>query len=166
MRGPDSNAWLQSIIKNQFGSTLTAVPANTGMFYAVVVDTDATNSSLAPGLMRVKIPQVNGQNPYAPIPYPGSTPPPAETTVVVAFTGFGPAPLALGFMNWQGSQFRIGSGAPAADLGYPGDTYLDYYSSNIYGPKTSSGWGSGHPLNSGNAGVTNGFVIAMSIALG
>ncbi len=167
MRGPDSNAWLQAVVKNQFGGTLTSIPANTGMFYAVVVDTDATNSSLETGLMRVKIPQINGQNPYPPTPYPGSTAPPAGTTAVVAFSGFGAVPMVLGFMNWQGSQFRMGSGAPASSLGSVGDTYLDYTASVIYGPKTSTGWGTGHTIGgSGGSGVTSVTAGDSSITIG
>ncbi len=39
-----------------------------------------------------------------------------------------------------------GSGAPAAALGASGDLYLDTATYQIYGPKSSSGWGSATPL--------------------
>lgn len=56
----------------------------------------------------------------------------------------------------DGSQIHSGSGAPDASLGVEGDYYLDEDSYGLYGPKTSSGWGS--PLNlkgaDGNANVT------------
>lgn len=56
----------------------------------------------------------------------------------------------------DGSQIFSGSGAPDASLGIVGDYYLDKDNYHLYGPKTSSGWGS--PLNlkgaDGNANVT------------
>ncbi|PAU95650.1 hypothetical protein CK503_00880 [Aliifodinibius salipaludis] len=56
----------------------------------------------------------------------------------------------------DGSQIYSGNGAPDASLGVEGDYYLDKDSYELYGPKTSSGWGS--PLNlkgaDGNANVT------------
>ncbi|MDF0489216.1 hypothetical protein PX554_13830 [Sphingomonas sp. H39-1-10] len=39
-----------------------------------------------------------------------------------------------------------GAGAPAADLGAIGNTYIDTQSRILYGPKTADGWGSGSPL--------------------
>ncbi|PAU95649.1 hypothetical protein CK503_00875 [Aliifodinibius salipaludis] len=56
----------------------------------------------------------------------------------------------------DGSQIYSGTGAPDASLGVEGDYYLDKDSYELYGPKTSTGWGS--PLNlkgaDGNANVT------------
>lgn len=56
----------------------------------------------------------------------------------------------------DGSQIHSGSGAPSGSLGVVGDFYLDEDNYDLYGPKTSSGWGS--PLNlkgaDGNANVT------------
>ena len=56
----------------------------------------------------------------------------------------------------DGSQIYSGSGAPDASLGAEGDYYLNKDSYELYGPKTSSGWGM--PLNlkgaDGNANVT------------
>ncbi len=56
----------------------------------------------------------------------------------------------------DGSQIFSGTGAPASSLGVEGDYYLDESSYELYGPKTSSGWGT--PLNlkgaDGNANVT------------
>lgn len=56
----------------------------------------------------------------------------------------------------DGSQIYSGEGAPDEDLGEEGDYYLDRDNHDLYGPKTSSGWGS--PLNlkgaDGNANVT------------
>jgi len=45
----------------------------------------------------------------------------------------------------DGSQIYAGTGAPAASLGVEGDYYLNKTSYELYGPKTSSGWGT--PLN-------------------
>lgn len=56
----------------------------------------------------------------------------------------------------DGSQIHSGTGAPDASLGVVGDYYLDKDSYELYGPKTSNGWGT--PLNlkgaDGNANVT------------
>ncbi|MGM0546119.1 MAG: hypothetical protein ACQEST_05295 [Bacteroidota bacterium] len=56
----------------------------------------------------------------------------------------------------DGSQIHSGNGAPDASIGVIGDYYLDKDSYELYGPKTSNGWGS--PLNlkgaNGNANVT------------
>src|ERR1700722_13851220 len=55
----------------------------------------------------------------------------------------------------DGSQIYAGNGAPAASLGNVGDYYLDQGADNLYGPKTSSGWGSPLSLKgSGPAGAT------------
>lgn len=43
----------------------------------------------------------------------------------------------------NGNTVLNGSGAPSAGLGSVGDIYLDTASNNIYGPKTTNGWGSG-----------------------
>jgi hypothetical protein len=40
-----------------------------------------------------------------------------------------------------GSVWLIGTGAPGASLGKVGDLYLDDASGDVYGPKTTSGWG-------------------------
>lgn len=56
----------------------------------------------------------------------------------------------------DGSQIHAGTGAPNESLGEIDDFYLDKSSYELYGPKTSSGWGS--PLNlkgaDGNANAT------------
>lgn len=45
----------------------------------------------------------------------------------------------------DGSQIYAGNGAPDASLGVNGDYYLDQDNYNLYGPKTTNGWGT--PLN-------------------
>lgn len=45
----------------------------------------------------------------------------------------------------DGSQIYAGEGAPDAGIGAVGDYYLDKASYDLYGPKTTSGWGT--PLN-------------------
>lgn len=56
----------------------------------------------------------------------------------------------------DGSQILSGNGAPNGSLGAAGDYYLDQDNYELYGPKTSNGWGT--PLNlkgaNGNANVT------------
>lgn len=56
----------------------------------------------------------------------------------------------------DGSQIHSGSGAPDGSLGVIGDFYLDEDNYDLYGPKTSSGWGSSLNLKGadGNANVT------------
>ena len=50
-----------------------------------------------------------------------------------------------GVAGKDGSTFYSGNGAPAGSLGSNGDMYLDKGTSNLYGPKSASGWGT--PLN-------------------
>src|SRR5699024_1944276 len=56
----------------------------------------------------------------------------------------------------DGSQIFAGTGAPDPGMGATGDFYLDKRSYNLYGPKTSSGWGMALNLKGadGNANVT------------
>ena len=64
----------------------------------------------------------------------------------------------------NGSQILSGIGAPANSLGAVNDYYIDTEASNLYGPKTSAGWGApislkgeqgeqGQPGIAGNAGA-------------
>jgi hypothetical protein len=46
----------------------------------------------------------------------------------------------------RGTQVLSGVGAPDISLGLIGDQYIDTNSGYLYGPKTSSGWGTGVPL--------------------
>lgn len=50
-----------------------------------------------------------------------------------------------GVAGKDGGVFYSGNGAPTTTLGSNGDMYLDKSASNLYGPKTDSGWGA--PLN-------------------
>ena len=65
-------------------------------------------------------------------------------------TGWGIATLLRGAQGPQGpqgpagvpgSQIYSGTGTPATTIGKTGDYYLDKASGNLYGPKTSAGWG-------------------------
>lgn len=51
----------------------------------------------------------------------------------------GPSGLP-GIPGADGSAVYSGNGNPAADLGNPGDYYLDLTGSKLYGPKTKEGW--------------------------
>ncbi|PYF72836.1 collagen-like protein [Pedobacter nutrimenti] len=55
-----------------------------------------------------------------------------------------------------GSTILNGTGAPASTLGNNGDFYLDVSTANLYGPKTSAGWGSSLNLKglNGSNGAT------------
>ena len=58
-----------------------------------------------------------------------------------------------GIPGKDGAVILNGNGVPATTLGNIGDMYLDKTASNLYGPKTSSGWGT--PLNlKGATGAT------------
>ena len=46
----------------------------------------------------------------------------------------------------NGNTVLNGSGAPSDGLGSVGDVYLDTTSNNIYGPKTTNGWGNGKSI--------------------
>lgn len=48
---------------------------------------------------------------------------------------------AVGAAGKDGSVIYAGTGAPSSSLGNAGDYYLDKSTDNLYGPKTSSGWG-------------------------
>jgi len=72
--------------------------------------------------------------------------------------GWGSNPIMVlkGQDGADGSQIYAGTGAPAASEGNIGDYYLDKSSYDLYGPKTSNGWGSSISLKGadGNANVT------------
>ncbi len=53
---------------------------------------------------------------------------------------------AQGIPGKDGNLFYYGNGAPAANVGNVGDMYLDKTASELYGPKTASGWGTGKSL--------------------
>lgn len=46
-----------------------------------------------------------------------------------------------GFVFGDVAAWKVGSGAPASDLGVVGDVYLDLANGDFYGPKTGAGWG-------------------------
>ncbi|WP_138430472.1 collagen-like protein [Fodinibius saliphilus] len=72
-------------------------------------------------------------------------------------SGWGnPIMVLMGQDGEDGSKFHAGSGAPASSLGENGDFYLDKSNYNMYGPKTSQGWGTAVNLKGadGNANVT------------
>lgn len=48
---------------------------------------------------------------------------------------------AQGIPGTDGNMIRYGEGAPAKDLGSEGDFYINTKTSDLYGPKASSGWG-------------------------
>jgi hypothetical protein len=61
----------------------------------------------------------------------------------------------VGPAGQDGSQIYAGNGVPASSQGNVGDYYLDQGADNLYGPKTSAGWGSPLSLKgSGPAGAT------------
>ena len=51
-----------------------------------------------------------------------------------------------GINGKDGTTIYSGSGAPVASVGNVGDFYLDMESVMLYGPKTTSGWGTGTKL--------------------
>jgi hypothetical protein len=59
---------------------------------------------------------------------------------------------ATGPAGADGSVIYSGNGAPASTIGQNGDYYLDKSTGNLYGPKTSSGWGTPLSLSSGQGG--------------
>ena len=62
---------------------------------------------------------------------------------------------AQGTAGLAGNTLLNGEGSPSADLGKNGDFYLDLTSMSLYGPKTTSGWGSAIPVSGaqGEAGA-------------
>lgn len=63
----------------------------------------------------------------------------------------------------SGNTILSGTGSPSSSLGVVGDFYLDVTALMLYGPKTSSGWGSGVLLK-GAQGNANVKVDTFSIA--
>ena len=61
---------------------------------------------------------------------------------------------SAGAAGKAGSQIYSGSGAPATTVGAIGDYYLDVTNYVLYGPKTTSGWGTGIVLK-GATGTAN-----------
>src|SRR5690606_33944592 len=67
-----------------------------------------------------------------------------------------------GIPGRDGSVIHSGSGAPEESLGNDGDMYLDLASAQLYGPKTTTGWGTplslqgdkGNKGDKGNTGAT------------
>ncbi len=60
---------------------------------------------------------------------------PAGSTGQTGATG------AVGATGADGTKIYSGTGAPASTLGANGDFYINNSNSNLYGPKTASGWG-------------------------
>jgi hypothetical protein len=73
-----------------------------GVYYGTVIETNATNTSLAAGYMRVSIPYLIADEVYAEIPFAGTTAPPNGTTAVVGFSPDGNL-ISLGFIGWESS---------------------------------------------------------------
>src|SRR5690625_2694892 len=77
---------------------------------------------------------------------------------------------ATGAKGQDGSQFLSGTAVPASSLGNVGDFYFRTSTSVLYGPKTSSGWGSGTSLKGpkgdkgedGNANVRSSGWVALA----
>src|SRR6185312_1434125 len=69
---------------------------------------------------------------------------------------------AAGVAGANGSVIYSGNGAPAGTTGANGDYYIDLSTSNLYGPKTASGWGS--PISLKGANGTNGATGATGAA--
>lgn len=59
---------------------------------------------------------------------------------------------AIGPAGKDGSTFLAGNGAPDEKTGNPGDYYLDQKTANLYGPKTTDGWGSPFPFTAQEGG--------------
>jgi len=150
----DPNVIIQRIEKAQFGHTLVSVPQFHGSYYATVVDTDATNKAVSKGHMRVTIPSLSQTEVWEEIPYLGVHAPPNKTTAVVAFEQGSQKPICHGFVGHQPGQLIYGSGAPSSSKGNIGDTYINVANSQIYGPKTTSGWGAGTQMHIPKADVT------------
>jgi len=54
-----------------------------------------------------------------------------------------PDPNTIYIITDEGGVMLSGTAAPAANLGYNGDFYLNSATWMVYGPKTAAGWGTG-----------------------
>lgn len=92
--------------------------------------------------------------------YPLALPAAAPNVSLPAVTPTVPASGAyLVVTGPQGNSVRSGSGAPDLGLGIVGDWYIDNSAPTalvIYGPKTSSSWGTGQPIGGSGGGAPSG----------
>ncbi|MEO9022513.1 MAG: hypothetical protein ABI237_08300 [Ginsengibacter sp.] len=59
---------------------------------------------------------------------------------------------SIGPAGKDGNKFLSGQGIPNVQTGNTGDYYLDEKNSNLYGPKTSDGWGTPFSFSGGSGG--------------
>lgn len=149
IRTKDPNLALQMILKAQYGGMFTSAPQLTGVDYATVIDTDVTNPAIGKGNMKVIVPNVNPNDVWEEIPYFGKNPPAVGSTVIIGYHGQNAQIIALNNIGQNGQEFIYGTTAPTENVGIIGDVYLDTATAYIYGPKTSSGWGTGTPIAGG-----------------
>lgn len=153
MRTTDPNTILHQKIKTEYGGYLSSVTSYTGVTYATIIDNYETNPSLQRGYVSISIGMMGGQaQMLRGIAHPGSydNPPPAGTTVVIGYTANND-PIIIAYFGWSasssaGNTLILGTGAPSPTTGNVGDIYIDEAASYIYGPKTTSGWGTGTGL--------------------
>ena len=74
---------------------------------------------------------------------PAGPPPPTVSLTRAQWAALSPPdPTTIYIITDEGGVLLSGTSAPAAGLGYNGDFYLNSATWQIYGPKTTPGWGS------------------------
>jgi len=156
MRSNDASVMLQSILSNGSPVYVNATQYE-GVYYGYVHQTHATTGSIPVGQMTLVIPGISSDHVWGPVPYPGAYPPPLKTTCSLSW-GIDNNPVVLAFYGFSAGIVHYGAGYPSSSVGNIGDIYIDtqgvvyngptivHQGPNIYGPKTSSGWGSPTPI--------------------
>lgn len=98
MRTTDQRMLLQGMLRTQYGNILSTVNQYDGLYYGVILDTDASNSSLASGYARFTIPAISGDA-WGPVPYPGLVAPASGVTCVVGFDHIKNEPIIISYIG-------------------------------------------------------------------
>ena len=85
MRTTDPNTILQWQLTQIGGGVRTPTQQFPGVLDAYILDTDATNATLAAGTCRVVVPTYEPNTAIGPCVYPGATAPPNSTPCTVGF---------------------------------------------------------------------------------
>jgi hypothetical protein len=161
MRTTDPNTILHQKIKTEYGGYLSDISSYNGVAYATIIDNYETNPTLQRGYVSVSVNIMGGQTQIIRgVAHPGSydNPPPAGTTAVVGWSANNDL-IIIAYFGWSdssgsGNNLILGTGAPDLTIGNVGDIYIDEAASYIYGPKTTSGWGTGVGLGTVHAATT------------
>lgn len=142
-----------TVLKEYKGSGSVSDPAN---WETVFVGTGPIGPPGPPG------PSGSG-GPTGPLGPPGPPPPTISLTRAEWAALVPPDPNTVYIITDEGGVMLSGTTAPAVDLGYNGDFYLNSATWWIYGPKTPGGWGAGTNLQAKWVQMTQGEYDALPV---